>query len=140
MVAANATQSNQRRSQDQAFAILRDFENTDKHKLARLTFAAQYQGEVGLSFPEGRRGQAKVLTNRGEIKDGTVLMTWMFERPEPDMNFENIELQIALGLRHKTCKSHRPIWSDWSEASALLTLISKEVRFVVDTVVAAVAI
>ena len=121
-------------------AILREFEKTSKHKLLRLAFASQYKGEVSISLPDTRFGKGKFRANHGEVEDNTVLMSWDFEQPEPDVNFEKIDIGIAISLWHEKHDPSAPVWSNRSEASAILTLIDTEVRFVVDKVIAAVKV
>jgi hypothetical protein len=79
-------------------ALLRDFANTDKHKLLRLAFASQHTGEVSLTIPSSRSGEGRFLANYGELKDNTVLMSWVFDKPEPSVQFDKIDLGIGISL------------------------------------------
>ena len=120
--------------------LLREFEKTDKHKLLRLAFASQYQAEASLSIPDGRSGQGEFRANVGELEDNAILMEWIFDKPEPSVQFEKIDLGIAISLWHEKRDPSAPVWTNRSEASALLTLITKEVRFVVNAVAGAVKV
>src|SRR5439155_7189104 len=121
-----------------ALALLRDFAKRDKHKLLQLAFANQIQGEVSLSLPTDRSGRGKVITNHGELEDNTPLVTWIFEKPEPSMQFEQAEFGVAISLWHEKRDASAPESAPMNEATALMTSIINEVRFVIDTVLAAV--
>lgn len=123
-----------------ALALLRDFANRDKHKLLELAFANQIEGTINYSLPAGRFGRGKVITNHGKLEDNTPLMTWIFEKPEPGVQFDQVEIGIAISLWHEKRDASAPESAPMNEATALLTFIVDEVRFVIDTVVAAVTL
>jgi hypothetical protein len=120
-------------------SILRDLENTDKHKLLRLAYAAINQGDLGFIGPENPEpGEVQIVAHPGEIKDGTEIAAFVFSRPQPDMKYDRINLEMVVALWHGKLDPSAPPWTDRSDFSALLKVLADEVRAVIDLVAAVV--
>jgi hypothetical protein len=120
--------------------ILRDLDNTDKHKLLRVAYATPIQGDIGFSGPEHPLvKRVEIAANYGEVKDGSELVSHTFDAPAPDMKYDRINIDLSVAIWHGKRSVSDPDWASRSDASALLTLIFGEVRYVIDTVSAAVA-
>jgi hypothetical protein len=115
-------------------SMLRDFENTDKHKLLRVLFSAVASGDIGFTGPAINHGtRGSFIANKGEIKDGAEVAAFVFDRPTPDMKYDRTEFLIVFALSHgKTADGV----SDRDDAVSLLHIIGKEVRTVVDSIAA----
>ena len=119
--------------------MLRDLDNMDKHKLLGIAYTTPIQGDIGFSGPAHPLVKhVDIVTNQGEIKDGSELLSHTFDSPAPDMKYDRIDLELSIALWHGKRDIGDPEWSARSDASALLTLITTEVKYVVDTVVASV--
>jgi hypothetical protein len=83
-------------------AILRDFNNTDKHKLLRLAYSATSEGQVSWQW-EGAPSEQPVPTsveaNTGDLKDGTEVLAITLDRPSPNMQCK-YDIQIIIALWH----------------------------------------
>jgi hypothetical protein len=119
-------------------AILRDLNNTDKHKLLRLAYATPLQGDIGFAGPTPSAKKVNVAANYGEIKDGAEIVSHTFDSPAPGMKYDRIDLELSVALWHGKRSPSDPDWSARNDCSALLTLITKEVEFIIETVVSAV--
>jgi hypothetical protein len=120
-------------------AILRDLENIDKHRLLRLAFAGIGDAEIELGgVPNPYAGQPELTSNAGDIKDGTEVVAFVFNAPNPGMKFVKAKTDLMISLWHgKKDPSDHP-WHERNECHTVLTLLTSEVRTVVNTVVAAV--
>jgi hypothetical protein len=120
-------------------AILRDLENTDKHKLLQLAYAAISEGDIGFCGEQvDLTNKATIITYGGEIKEGTELLAFVFERPEPNMKFDRVNLDLVIALWHGRLDPNEPPWHDRNEVSAVLSLLSSEVREVIGLIAAVV--
>jgi hypothetical protein len=115
-------------------SILRDIDNTNKHKLLMLAFSNVHAGKIGLKW-EGVQEMPQSVVYTGEIKDGTEIMMVTFPFPYPNVELEILELSFIIALKHPTPNA---AGGDRDDYGALLDIIIQEVKFVVDTVVAAV--
>jgi hypothetical protein len=119
--------------------VLRDLENIDKHRLLQMAYAAISEAEIeiaGVQSPAVRH--AETIPYAGEIKNGTEVFAIVFDAPNPNMGFIDPKLDLAITLWHGKRDPSDPPWHDRNEVHAVLTLLAKEVRQVVNTVAAAV--
>ena len=114
--------------------ILRDIDNTNKHRLLKLAMSSVYAGKVGI---KGQTVQEipQLLFYGGNIKDGTQIMLATFAFPQPNVKLDILELKLIIALKHAKTGPHG---GDRDDYGALLDIIIDEVRFVVESVVAAV--
>lgn len=123
-------------------AILRDFNNTDKHKLLRLAYSATSEGQVSFQR-EGSPSEQPVVTslevNTGELKDGAEVMAITVDRPSPDMQCKyDVKLIIALWHGGKPDRTTFKPGAERDEFATLLTLLTEEVETVIGLIFAAV--
>lgn len=114
-------------------AMLRDFDDADKHRLLTPMFATAYGGEVNL-FRKGGiflgSRCIEIFVNDGELKDGTEIMAVTFDRATPNVKIDG-SLTFMFALRHAKGRD---------DFNALLRMLTAEVRAVKDIVIAAVKI
>src|ERR1035441_1879210 len=114
--------------------MLRELTNADKHRLLQLAYEGSRNGD--LSFSGQKVGNLKsIFANQGEVEDGAEIAAFEFDVPNRDMKYDRINLEVAVVLWHGKKDPLGPEWSERSDCSALLTLITNEVRHVIDTVV-----
>ncbi len=109
--------------------ILRDLNNTDKHRLIRLAYGAVSKGNFGFQGafpPDGRI--IEPVANQGEVKDGTEVFAMVCDRPTPDMQWDQTILEIVVAIWHGKRDPSGPDWSSHTESGALIEEISAEVR------------
>ena len=111
-------------------SMLRDFENSDKHKLLRVLFTALSSGNVGFFGPSGG-AQATLWAYKGEVKDGAEIAAFTFDRPTPNMKFDRVEFLLIFAMKHKEVTGGI---SDRDDATTLLRLIGEEVSTVIDSI------
>ncbi|HKW16426.1 MAG TPA: hypothetical protein VJO35_02840 [Terriglobales bacterium] len=114
--------------------ILRELNNTDKHRLLNLAYGAITQGNLGLVGhhpPDGRKCQTLVAF--GEIKDGTEVAANVFDRPTPNMEWDRTEMEIVVAVWHGKRDASAPEFTAYTELSGLLRLLISEVRTVIHT-------
>lgn len=121
-------------------AILRDFNNTDKHKLLRLAYAATSSGHVSFTWKGSRSEQPMPLVpvefNAGELKDGAEVMAVTFDRPAPDVEC-HFDVMVIIALWHGGRAGVMPR-IDRDDFAAILALLTEEVEAVIKLIVAAV--
>lgn len=114
-------------------AILRDFSNTDKHRLLHLAYSAISIGDIGFRGPSADIGpQCQVDLNPGELKDGTEIAAFVFGRPTPDMQYDRIIFDIIIALSHGKRVPSDPVFCERSEFIALLKVLIEEVKTVIE--------
>lgn len=120
-------------------AVLRDLENTDKHKLLRLAYASIAVADIGFWGPQNSIANTpQFVPYGGEIKDGTEIFAAVFKSPEPHMKFDQTNLDLAIALWHGKRDPSEPPWHDHNDCYSVLNLLATEVRTVIDVVVSAV--
>lgn len=124
-------------------SILRDFNNTDKHKLLRLAYAATSMGEVSFTYKASRSEQPVPLVpvefNAGELKDGAEVMAVTFDRPAPNMEC-HFEVMVIIALWHGGKVGGVGLRIDRDDFTAILALLIEEVEAVIKLIVAAVKV
>jgi hypothetical protein len=110
-------------------AILRDFDDVDKHRLLHvmLSNAQQWKFENVRDFPPDATPTVEVHTV--EVVDKAELATIVFDRPAPDTKFKFIG-EFVIAIPHAPGPSRVP----WSEVGAVLTRVMPEVRYIIDCV------
>jgi hypothetical protein len=120
-------------------AVLRDLENTDKHKLLRLAYASIAVANIGLSGPQKSIANVpQFIPHGGEIKDGSEIFAAVFKSPEPDLKFDQTDLDLVIALWHGKRDPAEPPWHEHNDCYSVLNLLATEVRTVVEMVVSAV--
>jgi hypothetical protein len=119
-------------------AILRDFTNSDKHKLLHLALATPIQGDIGFAgnLPPGADCTALPFT--GEIEDETEIFAMVCNRPTPEMDFDRHIFDIVVAIRHAKRDPLGPEWTGRTEFAALYRDMSSVVRGVIYEVAAKV--
>jgi hypothetical protein len=113
-------------------SILAVSDNTDKHKMLRLAQSAIVKGNVGFVGPGALNANSVTFSaNAGEIKNGTEIITGIFQSPTPDMEFQSIDVAVVIALCHGKRDPSGPDGSDRTDVSSLFALLTKEVRDVV---------
>jgi len=112
-------------------AMLRDFENVNKHKLLQVVFSAVSAGNIGFTGPPFCVDDCRVVIEKGEIKDGTEIVAVIFDRPHPNMKFDRMECTVVLALTHKLGIGGI---SNRDDCTALVNLIRDEINSVVNAV------
>ena len=109
-------------------SILRDFDDTDKHRLLNVVVSAQFEGELrNLSYPIPPGQSISVYFFNGEIEDGTETFAVITPTPDPNVTY-NLALKLGVAIRHGI----GPDGADSSEVGVLLSYIRDEVNFVSD--------
>jgi len=114
--------------------ILRDLNNTDKHRLLRLAYGAIAEGNlsfVGDSPADGRQWQP--VTNMGEVKDGTEIFAMVCDRPTPNMHWDLKYIQIIIAIWHDKRDPSGPDFTSHTEFAALLKALTEEVQTIIFT-------
>jgi hypothetical protein len=93
-------------------AVLADFDNTDKHRLLKVAYAAAQQIDIGFVGPNfsGRRMVAQAVY--GEIEDGTEIQSFTFDRPTPDMKYDRVNIDMVYAVWHG---KQKPTDEPWKE-------------------------
>jgi hypothetical protein len=120
-------------------AMLRDFDNADKHKLIRLAYTTPIEGDIGFVGPEHPAvTRVDIAANFGEIKDGAELVSHTFDSPAPDMKYDRIDLQLSVAIYHGKRSPTDPEWKARNDFSAVLKVIGNEVKYVIDRIAAVI--
>jgi hypothetical protein len=112
--------------------ILRELNNTDKHRMLRLAYGAVSKGNLGFKgeFPSDGR-QWKHVINTGEVKDGTEVTAMVCDRSTPNMDWDQILVEVVIAIWHGKRDPSGPDWTDHTEWSAVFQAVSEEVRVVI---------
>lgn len=117
-------------------SILRDVNNSDKHKLLSFAFPTFVIGELNFLGRFTGRTHCTFIQNKGEIKHNTEIAAVIFDRPTLDVycNGGNPILTVAIPHAPKDSSNR---FSGRTECTALLKIVSDDVRAVISGVVAA---
>jgi hypothetical protein len=88
-------------------------------------------GFEGAFPPDGRH--IEPFVHEGEVKDGTEVFAMICDRPTPNMQWDQIILEVVIAIWHGKRDSSGPEWSTHTEFSALIGEISAEVRHCIYT-------
>jgi hypothetical protein len=115
-------------------AILRSFNNADKHRLISLVYGTTGSGETGFGGVSPPGAKWKPVINTGELKDGAEVCAMICDRPAPNMDFNDpIGVEVNISLWHGKRDPSGPDGSERSDFSALLDVMAEEVRKVIYT-------
>ena len=115
-------------------AMLRDFENANKHRLLQLLFGAVSSGNIGFTGPPVPPETIVTLwAQAGEIKDGTEVVAFTFDRPTPNMQYDRSEIMMVFALPHKKAVDGT---SNRDDATTLMHIIGEEISTLIDSVAA----
>jgi hypothetical protein len=109
-------------------AVLRDFDDIDKHRLLQLAIAQLIEGEIAkisAVIPPGE--QMTVLSHVGEVVDGTEILVIIPTRPTPDMRYY-YTANLGISLPHAT----GPLDNKRSEVLFLFNTLRDEVTLVIE--------
>lgn len=116
-------------------SILRDINNTDKHRLLHLAYSAVSLGQVGF---KGTAALNKTgwdfIPNVGELKDGAEIAAFVFDSPTPDMEYDIVDFTVILALTHGKRNPSDSVFHERSDFVSLLQIIADEVKSVVSIV------
>lgn len=115
--------------------ILRVLNNSDKHRLLKISYSAVAQGEFSLEGPHPQDGRQfrSIINSGGELNDGTEIFAMLCDRPTPNMKWGKINLIIVVTLWHGKQEPSAPEHTGHTEVSALLDLVGDEVRTIINT-------
>lgn len=119
-------------------AILRDFTNSDKHKLLHLALTCPIRGDIGFSGSLPPGAGCEVSPFMGEIEDEAEVCAIVSSCPTPEMKFDRHVLDVVVAIRHAKRDPLGPDWTGRTEFAALYREISSVVRGVIYEVVAKV--
>ncbi len=120
-------------------AILRDLDDTDKHRLLRLALITPVAGDIRLSGPQTSPfKEVQILPNFGEIKDSAEIVRHVFDSPTPNMSYDRVEVKLALAIWHGKLNPLGEDWTGRNDFASVLPLLIAEVKYVIDTISAAV--
>lgn len=121
-------------------SILRNFSNTDKHKLLRLAFASAATAEIGFVGPTDMSVvKPKFIVNTGELKDGAEVIAFVFDRPTPNMQFDKHIFDIMIAINHGKPTPSSPEYSERNELVTIISLLVEEVETVANHIVNGIA-
>lgn len=120
--------------------IVRDFSNTDKHRLLHLAYSAVSTGNIGFCGPSADIGpRCQFVANHGELKDGAEIAAFVFERPTPDMQYDRTIFDMIIALSHGKRNLSDPAFCERSEFIALLGALIEEVKTVIGVILKNIA-
>ncbi len=116
-------------------SIIRNFDNTDKHRLLRPAFGAVIGADIGFCGPDGPPDNiATVFPNYGELKDGAEIVEVVLNSSTPNMQFDRHEIGFHFAVYHGPRSASTPPMLERTALYGLLSLLIDEVRFVVDDI------
>ena len=115
--------------------ILRDFDNSDKHRLLHVMLTRSPQGKFGdvRNIPPGATFTIDIVA--GDIVDKTEVAALVFDVSAPDVQYK-FEADFVVTMTHA---SFPPGNATWSDIGAVLIRIIPEVRYIIDVISIAVA-
>lgn len=110
--------------------VLDELEKTDKHRLLKLTFSSTAQTNIGFVGPQMEGLHCDFWVNPGEIKNGSEICSYTFNKSAPEYKFDRFDLLLVMTVVH----AKGPSGKDRTDVPSLLTLLDKEVRAVINDV------
>ena len=111
--------------------MLRDLDDTDKHRLLNVVVARQAQGRF--SFTAIHPATPKIPTSigyeNGPIKDGAEAAWFTIDPPDPDVKYEH-ETAVVIAIAHEPGPSGETL----TEVVAVLEWIESEVTAVINRI------
>jgi hypothetical protein len=112
-------------------AVLRDFDDLDKHRLLHMAFAQPFQGEFQWIDYKVEPGESiEAYFHLGEVIDGTEIAAVTVKRPTPNMDYK-LRADLSITLPH----ARGPLGNDRSAVSFLFDELSTEVHRVIDRII-----
>ncbi len=112
-------------------SILRDIDNTNKHRLLRTVIASVGKCEVVLNPRDDIQDSPRTFMYTGDIKDGTEAIVTTFDFPHPNMEYKVRSLETIIALKHPIASS---LGRDRDEYAALLDIIIRVVQETIDAI------
>lgn len=119
-------------------AILRDLNNTDKHRLLRLAYGTVASGNIGFVGDFPKDAVWKDVTHSGEVEDGTEIFAMICDRPAPDMKYDRTLFDVIIAVSHAKRDPAAPEWTGRSEVCGLLTYLITDARQVIYSIASVV--
>jgi len=113
--------------------LLNDIDNRNKHRLLHLAISSAASGKVRFNYVGNAQNDPEVSIERGEIKDGTELVSATFKIPQPDVTYE-FEFRLIIAMMYGTANA---AGADRDDYSVMLATLIGEVSNVIGVVVAA---
>jgi hypothetical protein len=110
-------------------SLLRDFDDSDKHRLLTIVSSGQAQANFLSALPIPAKSSVSVELNEGPIEDGAEALVITTETPQREMPLVAIEFAVA--VQHATGPSGIALNGLWT----VLSLIRDEVHSVVHRVI-----
>lgn len=112
-------------------ALLRDFDDADKHRLLNVVVSAQAEAKLLSSIRVPAGETTRVSFNEGPLENGAETFVVETQTPQPELKL-NVAPTFAVAVRHP----QGPNGAEFSEVWALLSYIRDEVRRIVDDMAA----
>jgi hypothetical protein len=112
--------------------LLRDFDNSDKHRLLKITSSWQYKGAAQIKVPDGHLLKS-ISSFPDEIQNRADILAFTVEPPSVELKYK-YQASFAVGISHNP----GPTGVDTTAVKTLLELLSAEVRTVIEVVGATV--
>jgi hypothetical protein len=113
--------------------MLREIDNTNKRQLLMLATETAAQGWVRLTSDDVQDYPETVI-HRGEIKDGTEVVTTTFQHPHPKMKYEGVKVSAIIAIMYPEPDAQG---KDRDDYAVLLEVVVRVVNTIIDTVAAA---
>ncbi len=112
-------------------SVLRDLNNSDKHRLVNLTMGVITEGQFHnmRNFHVEKGQPVKLVAHVGSVKDGTELASITLDRATPNVEYDFFA-NIAVAVRHAT----GPKGQSLSGVTDLLKILRTEIENVVHSV------
>jgi hypothetical protein len=119
-------------------ALLRDFDDINKHRLLMVTFSAVARGDIGFLGPSDNIDKGcQFIANYGELKNGSEIAAFSFNSPAPDMKFDRRNFDIILAFWNNTAHFISP-FDNRIDFITFLKLLLNEVKEVIDIIMKSV--
>jgi hypothetical protein len=108
-------------------ALVRDFDDLDKHRLLNMAIFGQQVWNIGIKCPPGHR--VAVCINPGEIENRGDIMGFTVAPPSLDVAYD-YTAGFSVGIRHDP----GPSGSTMTGVRILLPMLCEEIRTVIETI------
>jgi hypothetical protein len=119
-------------------AILRDLNDINKHRLLMLVYGSLASEDLGFGGMTPLGSNFEVSRFDGEIKDKTEIFALTSNVPTPEMNWDRTVIELVVTIWHGKRDPADADGTDNNEVTAVLDLLTAEVRSVVYIVESAV--
>ncbi|MGH9699493.1 MAG: hypothetical protein ACRD5R_00595 [Candidatus Acidiferrales bacterium] len=108
--------------------LLRDFDNSDKHRLLKLASALQHDGHARIECPDGHSLKSITYFD-GEIQTRADILAFTIEPPTLEVKYP-YESTFKVGVSHEP----GPTGIKATSVKTLVELLSGEVRTIIETI------